>query len=112
MIGLGIVCGLREKIQHRRSRSLVNLIVRGMERWQDHRPAEGVHDAQTAAASQRLPSTVVNGRQSCRGTVEPHNDMRAHRNTSVTCRCRANVRAQQWETTIGPSERSGAGIPL
>jgi hypothetical protein len=65
------------------------LIVRGMERRQDYRPAECVHDAETAAAPLRLPSTVVNGGQRCRRTVESDNHRRdnqgrTHRETSVT----------------------------
>jgi hypothetical protein len=68
--GADLVRGPRQEIQHRRPGALIMLIVGRVERRQDHRPAERVHDLQAAAAPQRFPGGVVNGRQGCRRTVE------------------------------------------
>jgi hypothetical protein len=76
MLGPQVQRGPRQEIQHRRPGSLTVLVVRGVERRQDHRPAESMHHAQTAAAPQRLPGTVMNGRQCVRRTVESDNHRR------------------------------------
>src|SRR5829696_793747 len=83
VIGADLMCGLRQQVQHRRPRLLLVLIVRGVEGRPDHRPAEGMHDAQTAAVPQRLPSAEMNGGLGCRRTVEADYHGPAHRKTST-----------------------------